>query len=104
MKQKSKLRYACSREINRKIVDHLSDVNLTYSQISNNLISENIDPDKIVFLGSPLQEVFDYNKKKINKSQILKKLGIKKNGYFLISFHREENVDNKENFKISSNY
>ncbi len=87
-------------EINRKIVDHLSDVNLTYSQISkNNLLSENIDPDKVVFIGSPLKEVFNYNKKKINKSQILKKLGIRKNSYFLISFHREENIENKENLK-----
>ena len=52
-------------EINRKIVDHLSDVNLTYSQISKtNLLRENIDPDKIIVIGSPLKEVFDFNKKK----------------------------------------
>lgn len=86
-------------EINRKIVDHLSDVNLTYSQISKyNLLNENINPDRVIVIGSPLKEVFDFYKKKIFNSKILNKLKLKKNKYFLISFHREENVDNKDNY------
>jgi UDP-N-acetylglucosamine 2-epimerase (non-hydrolysing) len=86
-------------EINRKIVDHLSDVNLTYSQISKlNLIKENISPDRVIVIGSPLQEIFNYNKKKINNSTILRQLKIIENNYFLISFHREENLENKKNF------
>ena len=86
-------------EINRKIVDHLSDVNLTYSQISKyNLLKENISSDRIIVIGSPLKEVFDFYKTKILKSKILESLKIKKNNYFLISFHREENIDNKDNY------
>ncbi len=85
-------------EINRKIVDHLSDVNLTYSQISkNNLIKENIDPDKVICIGSPLKEVFDFYKKKISKSKILNILRVKKFRYFLVSYHREENIENQDN-------
>ena len=84
-------------EINRKIVDHLSDVNLTYSQISkNNLIKENIEPDRVICIGSPLKEVFDFYKK-ISKSKILNILKVKKFRYFLVSFHREENIDNEDN-------
>ena len=87
-------------EINRKIVDHLSDINLTYSQISkSNLIKENISSDRVIVIGSPLQEVFNFYKKKISKSKILNTIKIKKNNYFLISFHREENLENDENFK-----
>ncbi len=86
-------------EINRKIVDHLSDVNLTYSQIAkSNLIRENINSDRVIVIGSPLKEVFSYYKTKILKSKILEKLKIKKKKYFLISFHREENTDNNQNF------
>jgi UDP-N-acetylglucosamine 2-epimerase len=86
-------------EINRKIVDHLSDVNLTYSQISKyNLLKENISSDRIIVVGSPLKEVFDFYKTKILKSKILELLKIKKNNYFLISFHREENIDNRDNY------
>ena len=61
-------------EINRKIVDHISDLNLTYSQISkSNLINENISSDRVVVIGSPLKEVFEFYKNKISKSKILKK-------------------------------
>ena len=87
-------------EINRKIVDHLADVNLTYSQISkSNLLRENLNPDRVIVIGSPLKEVYDFYKKKIFKSKILTNLKIKKNNFFLVSFHREENLDNKENFR-----
>lgn len=87
-------------ELNRKIVDHISDVNLTYSQISKqNLLKENFNPDRVIVIGSPLKEVFNFYKKKISNSKILSKLNLKKGHYFLVSFHREENLDNKINFK-----
>ena len=87
-------------EMNRKTVDHLSDVNLTYSKIARQyLIREGLDPEKIIHVGSPLPEVFNYFSKKISQSKILEKLKIKKNQYFLASIHREENIENKENFK-----
>lgn len=87
-------------EMNRKTVDHLSDVNLTYSKIARQyLIKEGLDPEKIIHVGSPLPEVFNYFSKQISQSKILEKLKIKKNQYFLASIHREENTENKENFK-----
>ena len=84
-------------EQNRKIVDHISDINLTYSDYaSQNLILEGISKDRIIKIGSPLFEVFNENKKKIDNSLILKKMKLKKNQYILVSIHREENIENEE--------
>ena len=92
-------------EINRKIIDHISDINVTYSEIAKqNLLRENIDPDKVFNLGSPLYEVYNYYKKNILKSNILKKLKLKQNEFFLVSVHREENIENNLNFKNFINF
>ncbi len=86
-------------EINRKLIDHISDINITYSKVAKeNLLRENIDPDKVFKIGSPLLEVFNFNKNKIFNSKILRKLKLKKNNYLLISVHREENIDITKNF------
>jgi UDP-N-acetylglucosamine 2-epimerase (non-hydrolysing) len=81
-------------EINRKIVDHLSDINLTYSKIAKeNLILEGFAQDQVFTIGSPIKEVYNHYKKKINQSKILKKTSLVKESFFLVSFHREENVE-----------
>jgi UDP-N-acetylglucosamine 2-epimerase (non-hydrolysing) len=86
-------------EINRKLVDHISDINLTYSSLAkNHLINEGINPDRIINIGSPMYEVLNSYSKRINSSKILSKLKLDKDSYFLVSSHREENVDNKINF------
>ncbi len=86
-------------EINRKIVDVISDINMTYSKISRDyLIGEGFPPDRVIKIGSPMREVINQNLDKINSSKVLENLNLKKDKYFLISFHREENVDSK-NFK-----
>jgi UDP-N-acetylglucosamine 2-epimerase (non-hydrolysing) len=85
-------------EINRKIVDHISDINMTYSSYaSSNLKSEGIHQDRIIKIGSPLYEVYNHYSKQIESSNILKKLNISEKNYILASVHREENVDNKDN-------
>lgn len=84
-------------EINRKIVDHISDVNLPYSENARlYLIREGIHPGSIFVTGSPLAEVFDYYKESIDKSKILDDLKLSKGEYLVASIHREENVDSKE--------
>lgn len=81
-------------ETNRKIVDHTSDINLTYSTIARDyLISEGIPPDRIIKTGSPMFEVLNYYMPQITSSKILSKLNLIKNNFFVISAHREENVD-----------
>lgn len=85
-------------EINRKIVDHISDINMTYSSYaSSNLKSEGIHQDRIIKIGSPLYEVYNHYSMQIESSNILKKLNISEKNYILASVHREENVDNKDN-------
>jgi|688.fasta_scaffold05919_19 UDP-N-acetylglucosamine 2-epimerase len=87
-------------EINRKIVDHISDINMTYSSYaSSNLRSEGIHQDRIIKIGSPLYEVYNYYSTQINISNILKKLKLSSQNYILASIHREENVDNKKNLE-----
>lgn len=87
-------------EINRKIVDHTSDINLTYTEHSRrNLISEGLRKDHIMVTGSPMKEVLDFQKEKINGSKILEKLNIIPDEYIVLSAHREENIDNENNFK-----
>ena len=82
-------------ETNRKIVDHISDINMPYSSIARNyLIAEGIKPDRIVKTGSPMAEVLDFYSKKIENSKILDKLGLTEKEFFVVSAHREENVDN----------
>lgn len=84
-------------EINRRIVDVISDINLTYSDIARDyLISEGFEKNRVINTGSPMKEVLDFYKNKINTSQILKNLKLKKHNYFLVSLHREENVDDKK--------
>ena len=86
-------------EINRKIIDHISDINIVYSEFARqNLINEGISNNSIIKLGSPLFEVINYYKNKISKEKVLKKYNIEHNQYFLISFHREENLMN--DFKV----
>jgi UDP-N-acetylglucosamine 2-epimerase (non-hydrolysing) len=89
-----------SEEKNRVVIDHLSTVLLPYTQYSReNLIRENIHPSKIFTVGNPIIEVIEYYMPKIKKSNILQKLKLKQNNYFLVTAHRGENVDNIKSLK-----
>jgi len=86
-------------EINRRIVDHISDINLTYSDISREyLLREGLPPDQVIKTGSPMFEVLDHYLPKIDRSDVLARLGLKPLDYFLVSAHREENVESDRNF------
>lgn len=86
-------------EINRKIVDHISDINLPYTENSRRyLLAEGFRKEHIFVTGSPMTEVLEINKEKIENSDILERLNLKSNKYILLSTHREENVDKEETF------
>ena len=81
-------------EINRRIVDHLADVNLPYSSISREyLLREGLPPDRVIKTGSPMFEVLHHYRPKIEASKVLERLGLEAGGYFVVSAHREENIE-----------
>lgn len=85
-------------EINRRIIDHISDVNMAYTEHARRyLFSEGLNKDRIFVTGSPMREILTIHEEKIKNSQILKTLDLRENDYFLLSTHREENVDNADN-------
>ena len=87
-------------EINRKIVDHTADINLTYSSIAREyLLREGLPPEQVIKTGSPMNEVLTHYDKKINSSRILEYLGAQPKEYFLVSAHREENIEDEKQFK-----
>ena len=83
-------------EINRRIVDHTADVNLTYSSIAREyLLAEGLSPDLVIKTGSPMNEVLNFYKEDIENSDILKKLKLKHRNYFVVSAHRQENIESE---------
>lgn len=88
-------------EINRRIVDHTADINLTYSTIARDyLLAEGLSPDLIIKTGSPMFEVLNFYHERIKHSKILDKLGLTPFQYFVVSAHREENINSEPHFWI----
>ncbi|VAX13590.1 UDP-N-acetyl-L-fucosamine synthase [hydrothermal vent metagenome] len=86
-------------EINRRIVDHTADINLTYSSIAREyLLAEGLPPDTVIKTGSPMFEVLNHYRNEIDASNILERLELKENSFFVVSAHREENIDSDKNF------
>ena len=87
-------------EINRRIVDHVSDINMTYSERARqNLVREGLSPDRIFCIGSPMKEIFDFYGLEIDKTEVLYRLQVAVRKYIVVSLHREENVDDLEKLK-----
>ena len=87
-------------ELNRKVLDHLSDINMVLTEHARNyLLAEGVHPETIIKTGSHMEEVLNYYMPKIQVSEILKKEGLELNKFFIVSAHREENVDTRENLK-----
>lgn len=87
-------------ELNRRIIDHISDINLPYSDLAReNLLQEGLQSDRIIKTGSPMFEVLDHYSHKIDSSDILNQLNLKEKEYFVLSCHREENVDSDDKLK-----
>ena len=87
-------------EINRKIVDHIADINLPYSDISREyLLREGIPPDRVIKTGSPMYEILHHYLPKIERSDVLSRLNLKRGEYFVVSAHREENIDSPQQFE-----
>jgi UDP-N-acetylglucosamine 2-epimerase (non-hydrolysing) len=86
-------------EINRKIVDHLSDINMPLTEHARRyLLAEGLRPETVIKIGSPMKEILNYYRPKIDASDVLPRLGLARRDYFVVSAHREENVDSPENF------
>jgi UDP-N-acetylglucosamine 2-epimerase len=86
-------------EINRRIVDHTADINLTYSSIARDyLLREGLSPDRVIKTGSPMFEVLTTYRNDIDASDVLKRLGLTPGEFFVVSAHREENIDSEKNF------